>query len=447
MTGSNVKMLRVVGDGPEWAPGNVDALAFMLQMSRQSGEDLWLTALREALDGEFSYGLTLRALAAAGAGKGPCALFSIRAAYLMRMTTYPLPPYLGDLEAAEEAVGIREALVKKDLRGMDFSGVQIGWNREDRRRYWWEPTDLSGWDLRDTNFGGAALMRTKFVGADLRGANLKDAQFGEWSGDGSDQTSFEGADLRGANLDGVSGSASFAKADCRRATFRGSALGSSGKVSFAEAELQWANFEGANVNRLNFEGANLNDADFQGVTGSANFDKASCLRTNFQGAVIGSSEDGERKQSSFVKTNLREARMNDGDFRCCRFTGADLGAASFRNANLGGALFRNVNAILADLRGARLVGIGIQDDGFPEAGIGRDSFGVFWRGAKFHGATLGPASPFQFLSLCRYAEGLQVTLTARPWVVRLRPITRFFKGLWRMEFSTRPLEESANGEA
>ena len=95
--------------------------------------------------------------------------------------------------------------------------------------------NLRGADLQDANLAGAKRVGATFWDADLRGAN------------------FEGADLRGADLWGADlRGASFEGADLRGAKLRG-------------AELEDTIFEGAKLRGKNLESVNLRDANLQGA--------------------------------------------------------------------------------------------------------------------------------------------------------------------------------------
>jgi hypothetical protein len=125
--------------------------------------------------------------------------------------------------------------------------------------------DLRDADLRDANLGGA----------NLRGANLRDANLG-------------GADLRDANLGG---------ANLRDANLR-------------DANLGGANLGGANLRGADLGGANLGGADLRGA--------------DLGGANLGDA-------------NLRDANLRDADLRDANLGGANLRGANLRDANLGGA--------------------------------------------------------------------------------------------------------------
>ncbi len=132
--------------------------------------------------------------------------------------------------------------------------------------------DLYGANLRDANLGGADLR-----GADLRGADLRDANLG-------------GADLRGADLRG---------ADLRGANLRG-------------ADLYGANLRGADLRDANLGGADLRGADLRG---------ADLRGANLRGADLRDANLGDEKQQRAL-LSLRQVVPESGAFegwkRLCR---------------------------------------------------------------------------------------------------------------------------------
>lgn len=124
-----------------------------------------------------------------------------------------------------------------------------------------ERADFCGADLREVNLGvteigGAHLMLSMFVGADLRGANLSEISL--------HSATFHKADLSDACLScaGLSEAdfsmANLAGADLRGANLRGANLF---KADLTGADLSGAQIGDANLLGANFTGANLNGTD------------------------------------------------------------------------------------------------------------------------------------------------------------------------------------------
>ena len=94
----------------------------------------------------------------------------------------------------------------------DLDDNEIIWFRH------YDKVDLSGQDLRDSDFKGKLLVEANLRGADLRRADLSSANL---SGADLRRANLEGADLRGADLNG----ANLRYADLRRADLRDADIG------------------------------------------------------------------------------------------------------------------------------------------------------------------------------------------------------------------------------
>jgi uncharacterized protein YjbI with pentapeptide repeats len=160
--------------------------------------------------------------------------------------------------------------------------------------------DLSGADMRDSDFMGAMMRRANLSGcylnpshlyrADLRETNLSRALL--------NGANLRGADLRGANLEG---------ADLDRAIL-------------SEANLTGASLRRANLSRTNLDRANLTDADLT----DANFNGAALTRTNLSNANL-------------AGTDFYEAVFNDTPVAGAKFAGSIIGYTVFQDCDLSGA--------------------------------------------------------------------------------------------------------------
>lgn len=160
--------------------------------------------------------------------------------------------------------------------------------------------DLSGADIRNSDFMGAILPRANLSGCLLNSchlyrANLTMANFS--------RAMMEGANLRGANLT----NADLSDADLDRATL-------------SEANLTGANLKGAKLARTNLTGANLTDANLSGV----NLNRAALVRTNLTRATL-------------LGCDLYEAFLNNVIVIGTKFPDAILGYTVFQNCDLSGA--------------------------------------------------------------------------------------------------------------
>ena len=160
--------------------------------------------------------------------------------------------------------------------------------------------NLSGADLRDSDFMGAMLRRANLSGcylnpihfyrADLREANLSRSLM--------NRANMRGADLRNADLQ---------NADLDQAVL-------------SDANLSGANLTGANLSRTNLDRANLTGADLTNVT----FHGANLARTNLSEAI-------------FQGTDFYEAIFNETPVTGAKFAGSVIGYTTFRNCNLSDA--------------------------------------------------------------------------------------------------------------
>jgi len=160
--------------------------------------------------------------------------------------------------------------------------------------------DLSGADLRESDFMGAMLRRANLANcalnaihlyrADLREANLTRALL--------NRANLRGADLRGADLQ---------NADLDQAVLSG-------------ANLSGVNLTGANLSRTNLDGTNFSGANLTNV----NLNGAGLTRTDLSEAIF----DG---------ADFYEARLNNPNLAGAKFNGSLVGYTVFQNCDFGGA--------------------------------------------------------------------------------------------------------------
>jgi uncharacterized protein YjbI with pentapeptide repeats len=137
--------------------------------------------------------------------------------------------------------------------------------------------DLKGANLRMANFSNADLSEAKLEGADLRGAIFSLATL--------DETNFTAADLRGVSFtQNFLLKTDFFKADLRGANFRGAPAR---KASFLGADLRGANFSKAVLFKPDFEKADLRGANLSGTQlFKADFRDADLRGADLRGAVL-----------------------------------------------------------------------------------------------------------------------------------------------------------------
>ncbi len=148
--------------------------------------------------------------------------------------------------------------------------------------------DLSGADLRESDFMGAMLRRANLSGcflnpihmyrADLREADLSKTLM--------NRANLRGADLRTANLEGADmDSAILSDANLTGASLKGANLSrvNLDRANLTDADLTDAIFHGAALTRANLSGANLSGADFY----SAIFNDTPTVGTKFAGSLVG----------------------------------------------------------------------------------------------------------------------------------------------------------------
>ncbi|HEY9597867.1 MAG TPA: pentapeptide repeat-containing protein, partial [Cyanophyceae cyanobacterium] len=169
-------------------------------------------------------------------------------------------------------------------------------------------TDLSGADLRESDFTKAKLNNVLLNHASLIRATLNQADLSD-------------SRLAGANLS----SAQLIAADLRRAVLENASLTG---ADLGEAKLAQSNLHGAMLGQVKATGADFSFADL--------------TQSNWQGADLSDA-------------NLSNVNLQDADLSSTKLVGADLSSAQLQNAKLSHA-----NLSTADLRGANLTGADFQ---------------------------------------------------------------------------------------
>ena len=138
-------------------------------------------------------------------------------------------------------------LVGADVRGADMRDVQLS------------NANLSFSDLRDADLRKAPLWRADVTGADFSGANLQDAILRDLHMDSAIfETKFVGADLRRANLiDTRFVGVDFSDSDLRDSLLR--------SADFAWADFTRADLRNADLTQADFYSANLTGVDLRGA--------------------------------------------------------------------------------------------------------------------------------------------------------------------------------------
>ena len=143
-----------------------------------------------------------------------------------------------------------------DLRESDFMGAML--RRANLAGCYLNPVHFYRADLREIDLTGTLMNRANLRGADLRGANLAGADM--------DSAILSGANLTGANLSG---------ADLSRVNLD--------RANLTDANLTDTVFHGAALTRADLSGAQLEGADFY----SAIFNDCPTVGTKFSGSIVG----------------------------------------------------------------------------------------------------------------------------------------------------------------
>lgn len=245
-------------------------------------------------------------------------------------------------------------------------------------------------DLHQSNFEEVDLSRSNFTDANLVGARLAGARFGDDAEEVSNYVS--AASLRYARLD---------HADLSRVTFGSTSLQG---ASLVGANLQGASLRGARLNGADLRGADLRGARTNGLVASGvklspgyvavgasilgpqvnvsaprisewigdallpfamesrptdqQIAARSCQSLAFYSPR--SSRTFEEKEQDYAKlerSKLRRAKLDGLDLTGVNFDGLELSEVSFVNANLAGASFRGANLSGANFKGATLTNV------------------------------------------------------------------------------------------
>lgn len=235
------------------------------------------------------------------------------------------------------------------------------------------PTDFNlifdSANLRNVAIEDVNLSGSSFVGADLTGASIPDAQF--------DRSNFSNAILagvRGENTGFASGTfngtqffaanpvdpanpliANLPSSDFSNATI----LGADARQAF----LSLSDFSGARIEQTNFSGANLNGISANGVANGV-FENTTLFRgVNLEAANLGVSNFTDTRFVTTDLTNLgpvSDTTFTDTVFRNVDFTGTRfIGNSSFNNVRFEGTItgfdFTGLNPNSIDITRATLV--------------------------------------------------------------------------------------------
>ena len=148
--------------------------------------------------------------------------------------------------------------------------------------------DLSGADLRESDFMGAMLRRANLSGCYLNPVHFYRADLREidLSGTLMNRANLRGANLQGANLEGadldsaILSDANLTGANLKRADLSRCNLD---RANLTDADLTDAVFHGAALTRTDLSGAQLNGTDFY----SAIFNDCPTVGTKFSGSIVG----------------------------------------------------------------------------------------------------------------------------------------------------------------
>ena len=177
---------------------------------------------------------------------------------------------------------------KADCPGADFSDQDLGEIVLGRRHHQAESgregADLREANLRDAQFVASNLEGIVFESADLREANFRLANLANASLFGADAS---GADFTRATLE----SGEFKDADLSGANFSGAVM--------KGGDFTRANLSGANLRGVSLLGAFLTDADLSGADlTDANLTFADVSGTNFEGAIFCNTKMADGKVNS-----------------------------------------------------------------------------------------------------------------------------------------------------
>ncbi|MEE2750971.1 MAG: pentapeptide repeat-containing protein [Myxococcota bacterium] len=228
-------------------------------------------------------------------------------------------------------------LAGKDLRGVDFSGVNL------------EKADLTGADLR-----GSVLARANFSGADLTGVRLEEvvAIKSRWTEAWLEEAQLEKADFTGADLVGaVLNGANGAGMVLRGARLKNAEVT---EAVFTGADLRESKATGADFSGTDLSDAAFMDARFKG----ADFTRATLARADMTGA------------------QGTGASLNHADMRGARLARADMTEADFGGAKLQGADLTRADLAQAAFIGADLAGTNLSEARLDDAQISEEQLAI-----------------------------------------------------------------------
>lgn len=170
-------------------------------------------------------------------------------------------------------------------------------------------------DLSSKRLSGLDLSNVDFKGANLRWARLNN-------------TNLTGANLRNAILD---------------------------SAWMIDANLESADLRGASLASTQMRRANLRNANLSGARIVANLQRADLRDANLNGANMGA--DMKNQSMGLMRTVVRMAQLDGADLRNVNALRMDAEFASMRDALLDNANFRGTKLTGADLTGASVAGL------------------------------------------------------------------------------------------
>ncbi|MFO0554309.1 MAG: DUF2169 domain-containing protein [Polyangiaceae bacterium] len=257
-------------------------------------------------------------------------------------------------------------------------------------------TVLDKANLENTVLTRAKLHQTRFVGANLKGANLGD-------------TTFAKVDFSEASLPKLwftksrIEEASFVRADLAESYFLDSTLG---KVDFSNANLQKVLFYKLDLRGARFSGANLEKAQFVecDLTGvdftQANLNSAVFLKTRAEGACLAGAsliKSAWPMEVAAKGVDLRGAHVERACFRGAGLQSADLSGATLTQCDFGNADLTDAKLTEANAKGslfirANLTGVNARGASFMEAVLSNATlYGADFSKTNLYGAILSRA--------------------------------------------------------
>ncbi|MGE0787236.1 MAG: DUF2169 domain-containing protein [Sandaracinaceae bacterium] len=296
------------------------------------------------------------------------------------------------IRAVREAAGTRATFSGIDFTGADFSGLDL--SGLDFSGSFCEAASFVGTNLAGANFSSAVLAHADLSGARIRGASFRGANLGkakltradsEGSVDLTDAILWEadlsGARLSGARLTGATllranlADADLAGAEGEKLVFHETRLAG---LSLVGAKLTTCAFIHLDAHQADFSGATLDESGFVGCRlDECKFVNASLV--NLRIVLESRAFNLDLKGANLSKANLRGLDMRGSDLSGARLDGADLSDANLEGSRLYRIVARDSSWVRTNLKDAFLVSADLMRAMLSKADI---------RGADFRGANL-----------------------------------------------------------